>query len=278
MKFYLPPIFGIIGPQGSGKSFSTFKLICEAANELEYDLCFNFTINLEALYYYCLDSGYYWLLSRILHNKVRCRFSEELDGFMDLPKTIYVMDEAGVYMNSREFQRIPKKFLHDLAQVRHDSKVLVWCAQYSDMVDRVLRELTAGYCQCLSTTKPSKKLGNYELYWQRLYIFNSRQYRIFLNKVDSKLSGFKFWMNARRLADFHYEGLLSDNDRLIFDIYSSFGARVGEEYGYIDTDDDGNLPVKLFNSFPKVVNSPLSDWELDDLNSRLSLCNFGLSY
>ncbi len=246
--FYLPPIFGIVGPQGSGKSFSTFKLLCMQADLLQYDLCFNFSVDLDALYNYCLNSGYYWLVSRIIHNKIRCRFSDELDTFMDLPKTIYVMDEAGVYMNSREFQKVPKSFLHQLAQVRHDSMVLVWCAQYADMVDRVLRELTAGYCQCLSLSKPNKKLGNYELYWQKFYIYNARQYKIYLNKVDSKLSGFKFWVNARKLADFHYEGFLSTNDKLIFDIYSSFGARVGEESEDACLDDDGNYPLKIFGS------------------------------
>ena len=38
MRLYLPPIFGIIGPQGSGKYFSTLQLLREAANDFEYDL------------------------------------------------------------------------------------------------------------------------------------------------------------------------------------------------------------------------------------------------
>jgi hypothetical protein len=255
---YLPPIFGIIGPQGSGKSFSCFKLLCQFADFAEYDLCFNFYVNLDALYEYCVSCGYLWLASRILHNRIRYKDSEDLEDFMDLPKTIYVMDEAGVYMNSREFQPIPKSFLHDLAQVRHDSKILVWCAQYADMVDRVLRELTAGYCQCLSVTRFNKKLGNYELYWQKIYVYNARQYKIYLSKVDSKMSGFKFWINSRKLADWHFEGVLSTEDKLIFDIYQSFGGRVGD-YG----------ELKKFNNKAYVVDCHSSFADYNDFKTRL---------
>ena len=36
-------------------------------------------------------------------------------------KTIYVLDEAGVYLNSRSFKDIDPAFHHALAQGRHDS-------------------------------------------------------------------------------------------------------------------------------------------------------------
>ncbi|MDJ0510811.1 MAG: ATP-binding protein [Crocosphaera sp.] len=265
---YIPPIYGVVGEQGTGKSFTALKTILPFANIAEYDLCFNYEINLRALYDYCIIQRYNWLACRILHNKVRVKDSEDLEEFMDLPKTIYVLDEAGVYLNSRAFQSVPKTFLAQLAQVRHDQKILVWCAQYADMVDRVLRELTAMYCQCLSVSKFSKKLGNYEMYWQKIYIYNARKYKIYLSKVDQKLSGLKFWINSRKLADWHYEGLLSQEDKMIFDIYNSFGSHIG----YQDEDDVHNyFDLEVFSSIKSSlwVNSPLSEEEKREINGRI---------
>ncbi len=267
---YIPPIYGVVGEQGTGKSFSAIKTVLPFANTAEYDLCFNYEINLRALYDYCIIQGYNWLACRILHNKVRVKDSEDLEDFMDLPKTIYILDEAGVYLNSRAFQSVPKTFLAQLAQVRHDQKILVWCAQYADMVDRILRELTAMYCQCLSVSKFSKELGNYEMYWQKIYIYNARKYKIYLSKVDQKLSGFKFWINSRKLADWHYEGLLSEEDRMIFDIYNSFGSHIG----YDDNSDIHNyFNLDVFASIKssRFVDSPLSDNEIEDIKARLEL-------
>ena len=267
---YIPPIYGVVGEQGTGKSFSAIKTVLPFANTAEYDLCFNYEINLRALYDYCIVQGYNWLACRILHNKVRVKDSEDLEDFMDFPKTIYILDEAGVYLNSRAFQSVPKTFLAQLAQVRHDQKILVWCAQYADMVDRVLRELTAMYCQCLSVSKFSKKLGNYEMYWQKIYIYNARKYKIYLSKVDQKLSGFKFWMNSRKLADWHYEGLLSQEDKMIFDIYNSFGSHIGY-------DDESNVhdyfDLEVFSSIKssRCVDFPLSNDEVNEIKSRLDL-------
>ncbi len=265
---YIPPIYGVIGEQGTGKSFSAIKTVLPFANLAEYDLCFNYEINLRALYEYCIVQGYNWLACRILHNKVRVKDSEDLEEFMDLPKTIYVLDEAGVYLNSRAFQSVPKTFLAQLAQVRHDQKILVWCAQYADMVDRVLRELTAMYCQCLSTSKFSKELGNYEMYWQKIYIYNARKYKIYLSKVDQKLSGFKFWINSRKLADWHYEGLLTNEDKMIFDIYNSFGSHIGYDD---DLDVHDYFNVELFSSIKssRLVNSSLSLNEINQINTRI---------
>ncbi|MGB5596712.1 MAG: hypothetical protein WBM62_22145, partial [Crocosphaera sp.] len=120
---YIPPIYGVVGAQGSGKSFSAIKTVLPFANSAEYDLCFNYDIDLKALYDYCIVQGYTWVAFRILHNKVRVKDSEDLEEFMDFPKTIYILDEAGVYLNSRAFQSVPKTFLAQLAQVRHDSKI-----------------------------------------------------------------------------------------------------------------------------------------------------------
>ncbi len=228
MGVFIQGINGIIGEQGSGKGFAMLKIGLLYANQIQYDLCFNFEIDEKALYNYCLEMGYTWLLSRILHNKIRVKNSKDLISFMDLPKTIYILDEAGVYLNSRRFRDIDPDFLHEIAQVRHDCKLLWWVAQYPEMVDKMLRSLTASFIQVDGKQRFNKKLGNSELIWQRIYLFNARNFNIYLSKVHDKFTGIKYWLNARRLADFHWEGVLDYSDKMIFDIYQSFGYRVGD--------------------------------------------------
>ncbi len=236
--YNLPPIFAILGPQGSGKSYSAFKIACEFADRSQFDLAFNFSINQAALYRYCIACGYNWLAMRVYYNQCKFLDADDLEYFLRFPRHIYILDEAGVYLNARTFKDMQRRTMHDLAQIRHDNKILIWLAQYHDQVDKMLRQLTQGFCQCESQLRFNREMGNYKIYWQRIYIYNSRQYKIYLQKVADKVQGLKYWVNSRRLSEFHYEGMLSEADRMIFDIYQSFGARVG--------DGSGEQPPPLF--------------------------------
>ena len=77
-------------------------------------------------------------------------------------------------------------------------------------------------------------------------------------------------MNSRKLADWHYEGLLSDEDKMIFDIYNSFGSHIGYDtqsnvHDYFD--------LEVFSSIKssRCVNFPLSDDEIKEIKTRLDL-------
>lgn len=223
---FIPGIVGILGQQGAGKSYAAIKIGCQYANQIQFDLCFNFPVNLVNLWRYCVKMGYDWLASRIYHNHVICRSSNDLKSFMEQDKCIYILDEAGVYLNSRKFMSLDTSFLHDLAQIRHDGRMLWWIAQYYEMSDKLLRNLSSAFILCDSQQRFNKKLGNSELWWQRIYLYNSRNFRIFNSRVADKLTGPKYLINARRLADFHWEGLLDNLDKMVFNTYQSFGNRV----------------------------------------------------
>lgn len=227
-NIYIPGIVGILGHQGTGKSFSAILVACRYANQIEFDLCFNFPINLEALWNYCRAMGYTWLMHRILHNKIQYRSSEDLTEFMKTNRTLYILDEAGVYLNSRKFKDIDPQFLHDIAQIRHDGRMLWWIAQYFDMSDKMLRSLSSAFIVCDSQLRFNKKLGNSELHWKRIYLYPAKEFKIYLTKVAEKYTGMKYVINARRLSMYQWEGFLDETDRIIFDIYQSFGSRVGD--------------------------------------------------
>lgn len=261
---FIPGICGIFGNQGSGKSFSAIKVVCAYANQIQFDICFNFQVDFYQLYLYCIYNDYQWLAHRIYHNKCRSKYCEDLETFFDLPKTIYVMDEAGVYINSRNFKKTTDGFLETIAQVRHDGKIFWYIAQYYEMVDKVLRDLSSSFIHVDSSLRFNKKLGNSEILWQRIYLFSQRNYRIYLEKVCYKFTGVKHWVNARRLSDFQWEGVLSDDDKMLFKVYQSFGSRVS------DLDDSQFFfkrhyqqvnSHKLVKSFNSKLPLPFSDCE-----------------
>lgn len=227
---YIPgPITGFIGLPGSGKSFYALKLGLYLANKIEYDICFNFSINESALYEYCILNGYTWLCHRISRGKLICRESVDLQKFMPDRETriLYILDEAGVYLNARSFQDTPKTFLHSLAQIRHDSKLLFWCAQYYDQVDRIIRDLSASICLCNSITKYSASLGNLEIVGKKAFLFDSSSYKIYSTKVDGKVTGIKHLLAQKKLSLKCFFGPLDFEDKLLFATYNSFGERVG---------------------------------------------------
>ena len=60
-------------PRGSGKSLVAIQLALAQANLLNYGLCFNFDINADALYKFCLYKGYYNVIRQLKNGNVRVR-------------------------------------------------------------------------------------------------------------------------------------------------------------------------------------------------------------
>lgn len=230
--YFSGSIIGILGEQGSGKSFVSLKLALEWANRFEFDLCFNFSINADYLYDYCLLNGYTWLLSRFLLNKIICksvcdsRGNLQLDKWMSDQRTLYVLDEAGVFLNSRRFRDVNPQFLSDLAQVRHKSRRLFWIAQYYEMTDKILRSLTSGFVHCESMTIFDKKLAAPKIILQKYALYSARNYQRYLTKVADKVGGLKMFFTQRKLAQYTYQARLSQADLLLFEIYQSFQDNV----------------------------------------------------
>lgn len=257
--YFSGSIIGILGEQGSGKSYVALKLALEWANKFEFDLCFNFSINLDRLYDYCLLNGYLWLLSRIYSNKIVCRSVSDkgqlkLDKWMSENKTLYVLDEAGVFLNSRRFRDVDPQFLSDLAQVRHKSRRLFWIAQYYDMVDRILRSLTSGFVHCESITTFDKELCAPKILLQKYALYNSRNYQRYLQKVADKTGGIKMFFTQRKLADYTYQAPLSKADLLLFKVYQSFSDNIESSVSLI-----GKKDFSKFRTYSNVSADMLSN-------------------
>ncbi|NES25571.1 MAG: ATP-binding protein [Symploca sp. SIO3E6] len=224
---YIPGhITGILGEMGSGKSFVSLLIGFEMAEELQYDVCVNFALDAKALYRYFVSCGYTWLLSRLMHGGIEVKpvssgQKVDLENWMSRRRCLYILDEAGIFLNARRFQSNSPQFLADLAQIRHDGRKLFWIAQFVDQVDKQLRELTQSYIYCDCITKYSRKLGSTELLFKNYRVFTTPQFKIFSDKVLGKKLGFKSWILSNTLALKSWYGSLTEVDRLLFDIYPS---------------------------------------------------------
>ncbi|NES65095.1 MAG: hypothetical protein F6K24_07440 [Okeania sp. SIO2D1] len=224
---YIPGhITGIVGEMGSGKSFVALLVGFEVAEELHYDVCTNFALDARELYRYFVANGYVWLTSRLLHGGIKVKPVSVgkkvcLENWMDQRRCLYILDEAGIFLNSRRFQQNSPQFLADLAQIRHDGRRLFWISQYSEQVDKQMRELTQSYIYCDCVTRYSKVLASTELVFKNYRLFIAKKFKIYVAKVvDGKL-GFKAWFLSNHLALKSWYGCLSSVDRMLFDCYPS---------------------------------------------------------
>jgi hypothetical protein len=75
-----------------------------------------------------------------------------------IPESVCLLDEAGIFLNSREFQKTPRELLADLCQSRKFGADLMWCAQFDEQVDKQMRMLTQYFVHCSSLSTYDRKL------------------------------------------------------------------------------------------------------------------------
>ena len=196
-------ILGLSGAIGSGKSFTQLKVALEWCNRKEKRLVTNFPLKLEALQRYAWLKKYQycqWMLEQpkgffYLHN------CENLQDLL-LPESVVCLDEAGIFLNSREFAKTPKGLLADFCQSRKDGTDLIWAAQFDAQVDKQLRLLTQYWVHCDSVSTFDAKMKRPRLAWKRIYWMKAYDYAEWLQNSRDRSSHFR----TRFAYCFDYEG------------------------------------------------------------------------
>lgn len=221
------PITAVIGLPGAGKSFYALKIALRHIEDLQLKhLITNFDIDETKLYEYCSLAGYTYILSRIPRNFLIVRECSNIGRWLVDGDSLYILDESGIYLNSREFSaggQERRDFLQCVSKIRHKNRLLFWVAQYYEQVDRVLRDLTASVLHCDSQTKYSKEIRNLVIHLQKAFLYDAVGWKLYCSKVDGKKKGFKALFQQNQLALQSWIAPLSDGDKVIFEIYSSFG-------------------------------------------------------
>jgi hypothetical protein len=149
---------------------------------------------------------------------VRGELRPNLEALL-IPESVVCLDEAGIFLNARDFARVSSDLLADLCQSRKTGTDLVWAAQFSEQVDKQFRMLTQYWIHCKSMAFYSKKLKRPRLFWKKIYWFTADDYCHWLMNIRDQTSHFK----TRFAYSFQYEGgLLNQADRKLFDCFNSF--------------------------------------------------------
>ncbi len=120
-------IYGVVSspsapPRGSGKTLIALQLALAQADELESGICCNFSINGRELVKSCPMLGYYNLLKQYQAGRIQVIPASDgkkvsLEKFMSAGnRTIYVLDEASIFANSRSWSSMSPQFMANLSR------------------------------------------------------------------------------------------------------------------------------------------------------------------
>ena len=172
-EFLQPAIYGLTGKPGAGKSyFATRLIIAEITKGKNRPIVSNVPINVPKLREYCRKDFYYYPLETYTDNKAfftnRGNYHIE-----DLPSVenidfkpllheddegvLFVIDEAHLYFNARNWKHMPQATISYITTIRHIGDSLVWmCQKFSD-IDSQIRGKTQAFHYLRNLEK--EKLG-----------------------------------------------------------------------------------------------------------------------
>ncbi len=212
-------IHGIAGSIGSGKSHLQLKIALEMMNLKEKQLVTNFPLDREGLKEYAKFKKYNWLLKCLRYGGVTEMHAPKKLEELFLPESIVCLDEAGIFLNSREFQKTSKTLLADLCQSRKFGTDLIWCSQFLEQVDNQFRMLTQYWTHAQSMTIYDKKSRRPKLWWKRYYWMDSASYYNWNSSSKTKMNH----LRTRFVFSYRYEGgFLNKADKMLFNCFDSF--------------------------------------------------------
>jgi hypothetical protein len=137
-----------------------------------------------------------------------------------IPRSVILLDEAGIFFNAREFSKTPKELLADLNQSRKFGCDLIWCAQFDKQIDVQMRMVTQYIWHCCGVTIPwDKKLKGPRLIFKTMHIFDTENYEMWVNNPRARSS----WIKTRfAYATRTDEGPITLADQQLFKCFDSF--------------------------------------------------------
>jgi len=226
-------ITAITGDIGSGKSHKQLKHALYCCNRYKKRLVTNFGVSLPAIKKYAYKMRYWWVIWLCDNDQITIfdlKDSAQLPQILSISYSVVCLDEAGIFLNTRDFQKTPKALLTDLAQSRKYGCDLIYAAQFDGQVDKQLRMLTQWFIHADGSTIWSTKLRNQKLVWLKYHTFTATKYWEWSENLKRRNSFIRTWWAA-----VHTEiGPLRPADVMLFDCFQSF-ARLDHQSAEIQS-------------------------------------------
>lgn len=174
-EFLQAGIFGLTGKPGAGKSFFATRCIIEEIKDRNRTIVTNVPINKEKLREYVGKDFYIYTLETFAnqahfftnrgHYNIDLPNVEANVDFKEFLKeddegVLYVIDEAHLYFNSRNWKHMSNATLSYITFIRHVGDTLVWmCQNYSD-IDKQFRGKTQAFHVLRNLTR--EKIGMFK--------------------------------------------------------------------------------------------------------------------
>jgi hypothetical protein len=222
-------ITGLSGDIGSGKSWKMLEYALEQTEFKRKYLVTNFALNLPGLKRYCaakkqwwnvhmIDSGWFAVVSLFIADKDKENLSLT-PLFKGRENSVVCLDEAGIFLNSRNFKNTPAQLLMDLAQSRKSGNDLIWAAQFDTQVDIQFRNLTQFWVHCDGWTAYDKKMRRPALKWKTYFYFKGAEYQRWQSSTKARTSFIRTYFTYAFKTDY---GPLSPIDIMLFSAFDSF--------------------------------------------------------
>ena len=205
-------IWGAVGPLGGGKTLTQVRLATESARRSGCLLASNIKLTPpDGLPFVQLPMSADWpdrLLDLVLAVSLGL-YPDPRPGMDGKPVSgvIFVLDEAGLMLNSRAWRDMPTELIFMMSQGRKIRADIYWTAQFEDMVDAILRQITVEIRHC--STWPRIGIRGRQK-GQRPWVVRVKRYRPGTVDTLDKCLGTN-WMRYRR----EWEGWY-DTDELVF--------------------------------------------------------------
>ena len=149
-------VIGITGRFGSGKSLRAMELAVRNSERARLPIVCNFPVCERSLRSYAKAMGFNWVsaCARILYVPL----FDDINQIWKYRDCIFVLDEAGIFVNSRFWKNTSKEFLKNLFQIRHLNIHLIVVFQNAAQVDKQLRENIQHWVVCKSLSVYSVEL------------------------------------------------------------------------------------------------------------------------
>lgn len=229
----------VFGLPGKGKSLWMLHYSLSLAEKYKLPVLYNYILNPDFLSYYCRVHNLKWVCDNLSNGIISFISSDaNLNNLLTIPRTIIVLDEAGIYLSSREVYKTPKALIKGLVYSRKNTQYLIYAAQDPGMVDPLFNNLVEEvyYCDCVSVF--DKTLNNQKVVFKKILLFDAMSFQKWFNnsKLRSSIIKTLFVLTTKR-----YLGVLSVSDRLAFFCYDSF-AEMGA-FELLSATDDQALEI-----------------------------------
>jgi hypothetical protein len=155
-------VIGVTGRFGSGKSLYAVQLALKFAESARKHLVFNTPVNERKLRHVARALGYGWVATCARVSYVE--LSGQPDNLWKYRGCVFLYDEAGVFTNSRSWNKTSEQFLRNLFQVRKLDFHLIIVFQFESQIDKQIRQIIQHWVVCKSSAYYSLELNAPRIY------------------------------------------------------------------------------------------------------------------